>query len=186
MIHRDLTMRDVATIVATRLKEHDVLVSVVGGSAVTLHAPDTYTSADIDLVALSGIERKKIDAALASLGYVRKGRNYVHSESEWTLDVVGDSAFIGSRSIETFVTISTRFGDVQVLRVEDAIADRIAHFLHWSDSEALSIAEALARAKADELDWNALMKALESLDASGPGARQRLDFAIQVIRRAST
>ncbi|MGB6987030.1 MAG: hypothetical protein WBD74_13750 [Candidatus Aquilonibacter sp.] len=161
-------------------------MSVVGGSAVTLHAPDTYTSADIDFVALSGIERKKIDAALASLGYARKGRNYVHSESEWTLDVVGDSAFIGSRSIEEFVTISTQFGNVQVLRVEDALADRIAHFLHWSDSQALSVAEALARAKADQIDWNALTKATDSLDASGPELRQRLDFALEVIRRASS
>jgi len=30
VITRDLSMRDVATIVATRLREHDVLVCVVG------------------------------------------------------------------------------------------------------------------------------------------------------------
>jgi excinuclease UvrABC helicase subunit UvrB len=177
-------MREVATIVATRLKDYDVLVSVVGGSAVTLHAPQSYTSMDIDLAALSGIERSKIDDALASLGYTKNGRNYLHSESRWTIDIVADTPFIGNRPIEQFATIATQFGEVNVLRIEDALADRIAHFLHWSDSEALSIAAALAREKASEIDWNALTIATDSLDASDAESKQRLAFAMRTIRRA--
>lgn len=178
-------MRDIAAIVAARLREDDVLVSVVGGSAVTLHAPQAYTSLDIDLAVLSGIERRKIDKALASLGYAKKGRNYRHPDSPWTIDIVADTPFIGNRAIDDFAKISTQFGDVLVLRVEDALVDRIAHFLYWSDSEALGIAEELAKAKAAEIDWDAFARSLRGLDALDNESKQRLDFALRRVGRAA-
>lgn len=178
-------MRDVATIVATRLREHNILISIVGGSAVTLHAPQAHTSLDIDLAVLSGIERKKIDNALASLGYVKKGRNYAHTDSPWTIDVVADTPFIGRRAIDDFAKLSTQYGDVLVLRVEDALADRITHFLHWGDSEALAIAEELARAKAAAIDWDAFARAIAALDASDNESKQRLDFAVRRLKRSA-
>jgi len=184
MISRELSMREVATIVATRLKECDVVVSVVGGSAVTLHAPESYTSMDIDLAVLSGIERTKIDAALMSLGYTKSGRNYRHIESPWTIDVVTDTPFIGRRAVADFSVIATRYGEVHVLRIEDALADRIAHFLYWSDSEALAVAEALAAVKRDEIDWDALDAALDALEATSPDELQRLAFARRRLRPA--
>ncbi len=175
-------MREVAAIVATRLRDFGVLVAIVGGSAVTLHAPESYTSMDIDLAVLSGIERKKIDAALMSLGYTKSGRNYVHSDSKWTIDVVADTPFIGTRAIEEFAVLPTQFGDVRALRVEDAIADRLAHFIHWSDSEALAIAEKLAKVKAEQLDWEALARATDALDVDDTASKQRLAFALRKLR----
>jgi hypothetical protein len=175
-------MSEVVAIVSARMKEHDVLVSVIGGSAVTLHAPESYTSLDIDFAVLSGIERVKIDRALTSLGYSKKGRNYVHADSPWTIDIVADTPFIGRRAIREFATIATQYGEARVLKIEDALADRVAHFLYWSDSEALAVAQALVVAKKDEIDWDAFDAAIEALEATTNDERQRLGFARRRLR----
>ena len=70
------------------------------------------------------------------------------------------------------------------LHLEDAVADRIAAFLHWSDSESLDVAERSAAAARDRLTWDRIDSALRKLDTRLPEGAQRMALARERLRRA--
>ena len=183
MISRKLNLAEVAAVIAARLAEGGIKICVVGGSAITIHEPNVYVSHDIDPAILTGIDRRKIELVLRTIGYKREGRIFVHPQSEWTVDIVADTPYIASRPITTYASIDTKFGAIRTYQLEDALADRIAAFLFWSDSQSLSVAERLVARRARDLDWPRLVAALGSLDADDPASAERLTFATRRLRR---
>ena len=176
-------MIDVAAKASTRLEEAGIEVAVVGGSAITAHVPEVYTSHDIDFAAINGTTRRAFAEVIATLGFAVRGREYVHPESRFSLDLVADTPYIDQRPILKFATIESRFGPVRAYLFEDAIADRVAAFVHWGDSESLDVAERAVRAKRSSTSWKRILRVLSDLDASeGEGAR-RLDLATNRLRR---
>lgn len=184
MIGPERTLAEVAAIISARLAHAGIEICVVGGSAITVHEPDVYVSHDIDLAILTGIERRKIELGLRALGYARRGRIFVHPESQWTVDIVADTPYIADRPITAFATIETPYGSVRSYHLEDAIADRIAAFLFWNDSQSLAIAERLAARRASDVRWPVVVASLEPLHGGDPASTQRLSFALQRLRRA--
>jgi hypothetical protein len=148
-----MSLVEVAAAVATHLKTHGIDVVVVGGSAITSHVPDVYTSMDVDFAVTSGLDRRRITLALSKLGFRQRGRIFAHADTAYSLDFVADRPYIDQKPVYGFSEIHTLVGNVRVLRLEDAIADRIAAFLHWSDSESLDVAERAASAARDRLTW---------------------------------
>ena len=82
-----------------------------------------------------------------------------------------------------FTELRTSAGSVRVLRLEDAIADRIAAFLHWSDSESLDVAERSIAAARDRLTWERVDTALRRLNTSTKENAQRMALARERLRR---
>ncbi|HET9341307.1 MAG TPA: hypothetical protein VFO25_00080 [Candidatus Eremiobacteraceae bacterium] len=178
------SLSEVAAEASRALANAGIPVAVVGGSAVTLHAPDVYTSKDIDFAALRGTTRRAFAEAVAPLGFSASGRDFVHDDTPFTLDLVADTPYIDRRPVTTFVTVKTPHGPVTVYKFEDAIADRIAAFLHWGDLESLEIAERALRAQASKVRWAPVESALRQLDVSLPEAARRLDVALDRLKRA--
>ena len=112
--------------VATHLRIRGIEVVVIGGSAITSHVPDVYTSMDIDFAVTSGIDRRRIARALNELGFRKRGRVFVHPETVYALDFVAERPYIDQEPVYDFAEIHTPVGSVRVLHLEDAIADRIA------------------------------------------------------------
>src|SRR5579871_5388006 len=83
-----------------------------------------------------------------------------------------------------FAEIQTSFGRFRVLKLEDAIADRVAAFLHWSDSEALDVAQRSAAAARDRLTWERIDASLQKLDTKLPDSAMRMNIARGRLRRA--
>ena len=183
MIDEHLPLADVAAIIAEHLQRHGVEMCVVGGSAVTVHAPVIYTSLDIDLAILTGINRRRLELLLEELGYSKRGRSFVHARSKWTVDIVADTPYIGDRAIREFADVRTRHGIVRTYLLEDAIADRIAGWLFWSDSESLAVARSVLANKAREVSWKRVTAAIQALDASDAMTAQRRQFALNELRR---
>ena len=179
-----MSLAEVAAAVATHLKTRDIEVVVVGGSAITAHVPEVYTSMDIDLAVTSGINRRKIGRALNELGFTPRGRVFAHPDTKYELDIVADRPYIEQQPIFEFAEIQTPAGDVRVLRLEDAIADRIAAFVHWSDSESLDVAERATAAARDRLTWEAIGLALHKMDTRLPESAARMALAGERLRRA--
>jgi len=148
VISPDLTLAEVAAIVSTRLAGFGIDVCVVGGSAITLHSADAYTSHDIDLAILTGID-----------------------------------PYIANRPVKTYAEIQTKFGPVRTLEIDDAIADRIAAFLFWNDSQSLEVAERLCARRAPDVRWSRLTKALDALEATDATSAQNLSFATRRLRK---
>ncbi len=177
MIEKDLSLREVAAIVSRRLEKDGMRVVVVGGSAITSHAPKVYTSHDIDFAVLTGVNRKQISASLQRLGFKERGREFLHEKSQFSLDFVADTPYVDRRPIHDFQTIETAYGSYRTLTPEDAIADRVAGFVHWNDRQGLDIAEQLAAAVSVNLRSRKLFEAIDDIDAGDIASRERLAFA---------
>ncbi len=179
-----MSLVEVAAAVATHLRTRGIEVVVVGGSAITSHVPEVYTSMDIDFAVTSGIDRRRIARALNELGFHKRGRVFLHPETVYALDFVAERPYIDQEPVYDFAEIHTSVGSVRVLHLEDAIADRVAAFLHWSDSESLGVAERSAAAARDHLTWERIDVALRKLDTSLPERTQRITLARERLRRA--
>jgi len=178
------SLAEVAARASAALAENGIPVVVVGGSAITMHAPHVYTSKDVDFAAIRGTTRRAFAAALKSLGFTARGRDFVHPDTPYTLDLVADTPYIDQRPITAFATVKTRHGPVKVYKLEDALADRVAAFLHWGDLESLEVAEQAVSAGSTTVSWTRLETALRKLDASLPEAARRLESAIDQLRKA--
>lgn len=179
-----MSLVEVAAAVAAHLRTHGIDVVVVGGSAITAHVPGVYTSMDIDFAVTSGINRRRLSLALRELSFQERGRVFVHSDTTYSLDFVADRPYIDKEAVYDFAEIPTATGSVRTLHLEDAIADRIAAFLHWSDSESLDVAERAATAARDRLTWERIDTALRKLDTSPPGSTERMRLARERLHRA--
>ncbi|MBC5823563.1 MAG: hypothetical protein GIX02_01855 [Candidatus Eremiobacteraeota bacterium] len=156
----------------------------MGGSAVTAYAPEVHTSYDIDFAAINGANRHEFGSAVAPLGFKAEGRDFVHAQTTYTLDLVADTPYIDRHAITEFEMLKTTLGLVRVIKFEDALADRVAAFLHWSDSQSLDVAEKALKKMANDTDWRRVRRALARLDTSLPKAAQRFKIALGRLRRA--
>jgi hypothetical protein len=181
-----MSLVEVAAAVAAHLRTQGTEVVIVGGSAITAHVPAVYTSMDIDFAVTAGDVRTTIVRALSELGFQQRGRIFVHSDTVYTLDFVPDTPHIDREAVHNFAQIQTPVGPVRALHLEDAITDRIAAFLHWSDSEALDVAERSVSAARDHLTWERIDTALLRLNASTLETKRRMTLARERLRRAVT
>ena len=182
MTFKSGTLLEVAAQASVALQRAGIRVAVVGGSAITSYVPEVYTSKDIDFAAVDGTSRRAFTQALAPLGFRPRGRDFVHPKSSFTLDLVADTPYVDQRPITEFETIKTRYGPVRVYSFEDAIADRIAAFLHWGDSQSLDVAEQALKARSSKTSWRRVTAALRKLDTSDPQAARRLTMALKRLR----
>ena len=183
-MHDRASLADVAGLVAAHLRTEGIRVVVVGGSAITLHAGDVYTSHDIDFAVLSGHTLRELAAALAEIGFFRKGREYISTHSEYSVDIVAGIPLIDNEPIEEYTLIETASGPVQTYYLEDAISDRVAAFVHWSDSQSLDVAERAIGAARTTIDPPRLERAFARLKPAGADAHLRLQLARQRIETA--
>lgn len=180
----ELTLSELAATVATHLKRHGMEVVVVGGSAITAHVPDVYTSMDIDFAVTTGIDRRKISRALKDLGFLEQGRVYANPETVYVLDFVANTPYIDHHAITDYADLRTPAGTFRVFRLEDAIADRVAAFIHWSDSESLDVAERTVAAARKRTTWKLLDTALSQIETLNADAVARIDLARTRLRAA--
>ncbi len=162
------TLGEVAATVSETLRGHGMRPIVVGGSAVSAHVPAVYMSFDIDLAMVGGVNQRRIASALREIGFDLEGRSYVNSTTPFPIDIVADTPWVDQRVITEYATIVTAHGTFETLHLEDALADRVAAFLYWSDSSSLDVAERAVKAAQEILPWSRLHAAISQLE-SGPG-----------------
>ncbi|MBA4157054.1 MAG: hypothetical protein H0X65_06215 [Gemmatimonadetes bacterium] len=137
----------VAALVSAALRQEGLDPVVVGGSAIEIHAPGTYTTRDIDLVVPErfGIDwHQAQERAFRSLGFERHGRH-------WTRDDV--FVEIPSRTLSDPVAIfDVGPTTLKVIAKEVVLADRIVGFKYWGVTDYGLQAIALLVTFGDELD----------------------------------
>jgi hypothetical protein len=180
----ELTLSELAATVASHLKRHGIEVVVVGGSAITAHVPDVYTSMDIDFAVTSGVDRRKISSALRDLGFHEHGRVYASPATIYVLDFVADIPYIDQHAVTDYVDLRTAAGTFRVYRLEDAVADRVAAFIHWSDSESLDVAERTVAAAKARTSWDLVDAALSQIETLDAAAIARMELARGRLRAA--
>lgn len=116
----------ITSIVAGAFEEAGMRVTLVGGSAIEVHAPGIFKSGDIDLVieATQGPSRRdRLDPVFASLGFDREGRHWKRGDL---------FVEVPSQSMED-PTETVRVGHfpLRIVTKEILLADRVVGFKHW-------------------------------------------------------
>lgn len=170
----------VASILRTAFSAGGFEVTLVGGSAIEVHAPGIYRSGDLDVV----IERARRDAErrdeiFEQLGFLREGRHW-RFEEELFVEVVHGPVAGPAEEV--------RLGDYEfrVVSKEVVLRDRLVGFKHWKYTGYGQQAIDMLSAFGEELDRDWLVEELKregSLDALG--ALEALAASRQEVTDAS-
>jgi hypothetical protein len=128
---------ELAAIVATHLREHDIDVVLVGGLAVELYSENVYLTKDIDMVDTSYAKPGKLHQAMAEIGFEKTGRIFVNPSTDITVEFPSPPISVGDELVTETTTMTTPAGDLPVLIARDVIKDRLAAYIHWGDKPSL-------------------------------------------------
>lgn len=136
------SLEDLAALVCTTLEAHGISVVLSGGAVVSIYSDAEYVSYDLDFIPL-GLARK-VDAAMASLGFQKTQRHWTHPNSRYWVEFPPGPVAIGEETIRTFAERETRMGTLRLLAPTECVMDRLAWYFHASDTQCLEQAVSVA------------------------------------------
>lgn len=134
---------ELAGIVAEHLLLHGIEVVLVGGLAVEIYTENLYLTKDIDMVNTNYQPPKLIHAAMAELGFHKKGRVYINNTTDITVEFPSAPLSVGDELIKSTTLKRVANKNIPILKVEDVVKDRLAAFIHWQDRQSLIQATAI-------------------------------------------
>jgi hypothetical protein len=152
------TLPEVALAVAAVLSEHQIRAVLTGGACVSIYTNGLYVSNDADFViqsALPGLQRR-VDEAMAGLGFVRDRDRYVHDLTPFFVEFPPGPLSIGGDLMIKPVELKIGGATALVLSPTDSCRDRLASFYFWGDRQGLDLAVAIARRHA--VDFRAIKR----------------------------
>jgi hypothetical protein len=117
---------------------------LTGGACASLYTAGAHVSVDVDIVLSGDCELEALDAALAPMGFARRGDRYVHAAVPFFVEFPRGPLGIGDDFAIRPVLRSRRGAKTLALSPTDACRDRLAAFYHWSDRQSLAVAVAIA------------------------------------------
>ena len=143
-ISKKTTTEELAAIVSEHLRSRNLQAVLVGGAVVTIYSDNEYQSRDLDFI--SPNEHKQIAKAMAELGFVAKGKDFWHPETEFTVEFPSGPIAIGDEiPIKPEGEIKNKYGKVSLLSPTQCVMDRLAWFYHNNDRQCLDQAIAVAK-----------------------------------------
>ena len=136
----------VALVAGGVLRRHGITAVLTGGACASLHTDGAYFSKDADFVVRGAVRQAALDAALAELGFERRGDRYVHPRVRFYLEFPPGPLAIGSDLNIQPIEVDGGAGPALVLSPTDSCRDRLAAFYHWRDRQSLRVAVSIAHA----------------------------------------
>lgn len=158
--HHATRLAKSAAIVCEALRREGLEATVVGGSAIELHAPDAYATHDLDLVVAQrfSIDWSAVQAqTFKALGFTRSARH-------WTRDDLYVE-IPGRTMSDPVVVMQIGPFPLRVVAKEVVLADRIVGFKYWGVTDYGLHAVAMLTAFESELDGDVLQRHLERENA---------------------
>lgn len=172
------TLKQVAAAVARALHDAGIRAVLTGGACATIYSGGAYQSEDLDLILQSSPSQKELDAAMATIGFVRRQRDtYHHPESRFFVEFPLGPLSIGSDLSVKPAEIAIAGVRVTLLSATDSCRDRLAAFYHWKDRQSLKAAVAVAVRNPVDLDRTRSWSARE-------GAAREFEEFEEAVRRA--
>lgn len=138
-----ISLKQLAFLVYTTLKEHGIEAILVGGACVSIYSENRYMSYDLDFVTYEDL--KKVEKPLETLGFKRIGRCFTHEKCPYLIDFVNPPIAVGHEAIRTFETLKSGSGILKLLTPTDCVKDRLAAYFHWGDPQSLEQAHLVAK-----------------------------------------
>ena len=164
-------------IVGDALRRHRISAVLTGGACAAFHTGGSYQSVDVDFVLSGSVTQKQLDAAMNSVGFVRRRDRYVNPAHEFFVEfprgplaIGGDTAILPRRTNRGPRT-------AWMLSPTDSCRDRLAAYFHWNDRQSLAVAVEIASRQPVSFvkirRWSAAEGALEKYAEFLTAARKR-------------
>jgi hypothetical protein len=143
-ISKRASIKDVAAAVGRALQQASIEAVLTGGACATIYSDGACVSRDLDFIVRSGGTRAALDAALASVGFVRDHDRYLHPATPFIVEFPRGPLSIGDDP--NIKPAEMRIGrtTIAALSPTDSCRDRLAAFYHWSDRQSLRSAVEIA------------------------------------------
>lgn len=144
------TLKELALIVCSRLREDGIDAVLTGGGVVSIYTGNQYKSFDLDFISHAPVS--DISDSLSKLGFKKtKGRYYVHPETDFYIEFPSPPVAVGSKPLKEFHEIQTDSGYLKLLTPTQCVMDRLAAYYYWNDQQSLE--QAIAVAKSHQIDY---------------------------------
>jgi len=155
-ISKNVSLKDLASIVCSTLDESGITAVLVGGGAVSIYSDNEYESYDLDFITTRTID--ELSDALRPLGFTkdRTSRYFTHPETEIVLEFPSGVLAFGDTiaSFEDTATLDCPLGTIRVITPTQAIMDRLAAFIYWNDYQSRE--QAILVARNNPVNWKEL------------------------------
>ena len=121
---------------------------LTGGSAIEIYLDGTLRTGDMDIVYNASELKKVLREWHFELGSAL--RSYYNEELGLAVDLVGEKL---NGSNDKVTTITTEYGPVTVIGIEDLILKRLASTKFWKVPTDMEQSYLLARSLKDRIDW---------------------------------
>ena len=165
-----------AATVGAALRRHGIKAVLTGGACASLYTRGAYESVDMDFVLTGSTTQARLDAALASIGFVRAGDRHVHDRVRFYVEFPRGPLAIGADYRVTPVERRTPHGRLLMLSATDSCCDRLAAFYHWNDRQSLQVAVTIARRA------RVNVKKLRAWSAAEGAAEKFIEFSRELER----
>lgn len=153
MIAPGTSLRELAFLVATALRDAGETAVLTGGGAATIYSEAAYQSRDLDFVWTMRSALGRVPAApILALGFRPDRGGYAHPDSPYTLEFPPGPLAIGDELVTAWEVLEDGAGRVlPILSPTDSVRDRLAHLIHYRDFRGLEQALLVARGQTVDL-----------------------------------
>lgn len=134
-ISKNLSLGELAALIATELKRSNIDCVLTGGAVVSIYTNNKYQSSDLDFI--SPNDHKEIERALSILGFQKKGRVFKHKETSFYVEFPKGPLAIGNKIIKAEGEVTILGNKLILLSPTQSVMDRLAAFYHWNDRQSL-------------------------------------------------
>ena len=142
-----MSAEELAGLVCHTLRAAGITVTLTGGACVAIWSDGKYVSHDLDFIEEGPVPRAQIRSALKRLGFLPKGRHFIHPDTSFLVEFPSGPLMVGDERVTQVVERKTTAGILRLLSPNDCVKDRLAAFFHWNDRQALEQALLVARAQ---------------------------------------
>lgn len=136
MINSKTSRLELAAIITKKLNEKNLTAVLVGGAVVSLYTNNQYESHDLDFI--SPNDHREISLALSEIGFIAKGRSFIHPNTELSVEFPTGPIGIGDRvPIKPEGRIKYKDTEIILLSPTQSVMDRLAWFYFNNDRQCL-------------------------------------------------
>lgn len=147
-----MSPEDLAGLVCQTLHEAGITVTLTGGACVSIWSRGKYVSQDLDFIEEGPVTRRRIIAAMRTLGFQPEARYFIHPDTQLFVEFPTGPLMVGDQRVERVSVRETPAGRLQLLSPTDCVKDRLAAYFHWNDRQALEQAVLVATAQKIDLE----------------------------------
>jgi hypothetical protein len=149
---KGISLENLAGLISEELRKDGIEIILVGGACVTIYSKNNYQSYDLDFVTYEDLS--KVAKALKRLKFESTSGYFRHANCPWIVEFLSPPISVGDEAITQFSKVTTKMGQIRMLRPTDCVKDRLASFFHWNDRQGLD--QAISVCVEEDIDLNEL------------------------------